>query len=201
MITTIKRLVVSLSLSGRMLRIATYSRDHEGLNVFRFRLDMLKELVCGERTHFVDLDGNHYCNAVSVLDHLSFRITFLRPDPDPDHLTGFTCFFDLPVSDLRNLLETGKQLCRVFEQYREIRPSWSQPCLSGIVSDPLKRRALSKALRTVSGSVRLSAACGGVVFFADVRNGEEIRFTSQESFVRGTDSNLYPLVRYVNTAK
>ncbi len=200
---TMERLVVKFSLNKKWFRICTYTRNHPGkLGIFRYRRDMLMELINGERTTFLDLDGSNFCRAISALGNLNFRITFLRSQSDFDHLVGYHQFFELPISDLKRMLRDGKPFCRVFESHEEKPNNYltvdikADVTLKRICEDPLKRRALSKAMRLIDKPFQLFRMYNPDNLYLLIWKGEEGRLVLETDYVRGTDDNLYPRLKY-----
>lgn len=198
-----ERLVIKFSLTEKWLRICTYTRSHPGkLGVFRYRRDMLMELVNGERTAFLDHDCSNFCRVISALGNLNFRITFLHPQPDYDHLAGYHQYFELPISDVKRLLSDSKPFCRIFETDEE-KPDrhlkvafGAGATLKRICEDPLKRRALSKALHLIERPFLLAGMSDPYNLYLSIWRGEEGRFELETGYVRGTDGNMYPRLRY-----
>lgn len=195
------RLVVKLSHETQFLRICTYTRAH-GIGIFYFREDMIREILSEQRPFYLDLDGCHFCSCHRFYDGLSFRVTFLKAEGDFDHLSGRMQFFSVPVDAVRRLLEDGRPRCFVFEpdekrlrNHLNLGPGAAGK-LKSICADPLKCRALSKALREIDEPFTLVGMHRADSMILVTESGAERSLMLMEDYVRGTDSDLYPAAKY-----
>ena len=198
------RLNVKLCLgeSGSRLQIYTYSKAQPGkLGIFHLRLDLVWEMVLGKRQFFLDLDGCSFCRCNRFFDDLSFCLTFLKAEGDFDHLNGYLQCFQIPVAAVKQVLEDGRPRCFMFGP-EEMKPKRLNVAYGGayrlkvICSAPLKRRALSKALRHIDEPITLGAVHDADGFYL-ISETAEGSLTLMQDYVRGTDDNLYPRLRYI----
>lgn len=196
------RLIVKLSHEKQFLRICTYTRAH-GIGIFYFREDMIREILSEQRPFYLDLDGCHFCSCHRFYDGLSFRVTFLKAEGDFDHLYGYMQFFSVPVEAVRRLLEDDRPRCFVFEpdekrlrNHLNLGPGAAGK-LKSICADPLKRRALSKVLRGINDPFTLVAMHRADSMVLVTENRTTTNLMLIEDYVRGTDYDLYPALKYV----
>lgn len=129
---------VTLSNSNGLLAVSTYSR------------------VCGRRGRFLFvknlLDDGEVCeqdcgNFVRVLTfngNVTFDFAWL--DGFGDRITGFRQTFELPADLIRRAM-SGERVTYLYRPKTRTTKIVVKRTLAGIINDPLKRRALSKALR------------------------------------------------------
>lgn len=172
------RLIVKLSHEKpKFLRICTYTRA-QGIGVFHFREDMIREILAEQRPFFLDLDGCHFCSCHRFYDGLSFRVTFIKAEGDFDHLSGRMQFFSVPVEAVRGILEDGRPRCFVFEQdekrlrnHFNLGPGAGVP-LKKVCSDLITRRMLSKLLRDIDEPFTIYSAFNPEALFIHTESGK-----------------------------
>ena len=129
---------VTLSNSNGLLAISTYSRVCGRRGRFLFVHNLLNDgEVCEQ-------DCGNFARVLTFGERVTFNFAWL--DVFGDRVTGFRQTFELPAELIRRAMggEKVTYLCR---------PDYASPkvvvqrTLAGIINDPLKRRALSKALR------------------------------------------------------
>lgn len=129
---------VTLSNSTGLLAVSTYSRICGRHGRFLFVKNLL------DNGEICEQDCGNFVRVLTFRGRVTFDFAWL--DGLGDRVTGFRQTFELPADLIRRAMDGEKvtYLCR---------PNYALPKIvaqctpASIVSDPLKRRALSKALR------------------------------------------------------
>lgn len=129
---------VTLSNSTGLLAVSTYSRVCGRHGRFLFVKNLL------DNGEICEQDCGNFARVLTFRGRVTFDFAWL--DGLGDRVTGFRQTFELPADLIRRAMDGEKvtYLCR---------PNYALPKIvaqctpASIVSDPLKRRALSKALR------------------------------------------------------
>ena len=130
---------VTLSISSGLLAVSTYSRICGRRGRFLFVRNLLNDgEVCEQ-------DGGNFARVLTFRGNVTFDFAWL--DGLGDRVTGFRQTFELPADLIRRAMDGERVTYLYYPQTQTTKIVVKRDELRGIISDPLKRRALSKALR------------------------------------------------------
>lgn len=129
---------VTLSNSNGLLAVSTYSRVCGRHGRFFFVKNLLDDgEVCEQ-------DCGSFVRVLTFNGRVEFNFAWL--DRWGDRVTGFCQAFELPADLIRRAMD-GEKITYLYRPNYALPKIVAQCTPADIVSDPLKRRALSKALR------------------------------------------------------
>lgn len=129
---------VTLSYANGLLAVSTYSRACKRRGRFLFVHNLLNDgEVCEQ-------DCGNFARVLTFNENVTFNFAWL--DGCGDRVTGFRQTFELPAELIRRAMN-GERVTYLYRPETRTTKIVVKRTLAGIINDPLKRRALSKALR------------------------------------------------------
>ena len=145
-------LLVKLSYDGDFFAFTTFSRDHGHHGRFLISPDTLRLAIESDKTvydkdigSFIEMRTQHS----GECDHLSIRATWLNTFADGT-VCGIQQSVKIPICLIQQLLDTGKPIKYLYQapaNQAHINSYYAGKTIRKLMTDPQKRRALSKAMR------------------------------------------------------
>lgn len=144
--------LLRIHLDDECIRMRTHSRRHPHSSLHILYRKDLELLLTGQTETLIDHDLSSFLRCRIVGGNLHFGFFWMNSTcRDDGSFTGWSDFLDVPVSAIREMLDSG-DCQRSFlhidrKEHATFDFSRSQHLIASIIEDKLRKRAFSKAMR------------------------------------------------------